>query len=60
MWLVLRQSLRTMGDFLDVQETPVGLKADLPQGGRFLSNLPISKSRVLLMVVSMRSARPSL
>jgi len=30
------------------------------RAGRFFSSLPIPKSRVLLMVVSVRSARPSL
>ena len=48
-----------MGNRLDVQKTSVGFKADL-KAGRFLSCLPIPKSRGLLMVVSVRSARPSL
>ena len=44
-------------------EPPAGVgwpEADLPQAGRFFSRLPMPKSRVLLMVVSVRSAQPSL
>ena len=35
-------------------------KPMLRSAGRLLSRLPIAKSRVLLMVVSVRKARPSL
>ena len=49
-----------MADALDVEQTSVGLEADLRSAGRLRSRLPMPKSRVLLMVVSVRSARPSL
>ena len=49
-----------VADSLDVEETSVGGEADLPQGGQVVSRLPIPKSRVSLMVVSVRRARPSL
>src|SRR3954467_11945933 len=49
-----------VADALDVKQTPVGGKADLAQLRGFLMRRPMSKSRVSLMVVSVRSACPSL
>ena len=49
-----------VGDLLDIQQTSIGSKADLPQSGQILRRFPMEKSRVSLMVVSVRSARPSL
>jgi hypothetical protein len=48
-----------VGNLLDVEKTPVG-RSRSASAGRFFNSLPIPKSRVLLMVVSVRSARPSL
>ena len=47
-------------DSLDLEQTPVGVKADLRSAGRFWRRLPTPKSRVSLMVVSVRRARPCL
>src|SRR4051812_41393242 len=49
-----------VADALDVKQTSVGRKANLAQFGRFSMRRPMSKSRVSLMVVSVRSACPSL
>jgi len=49
-----------VAESLDVQQTSIGLKADLPQGGEVCQPTPERKVRVSLMVVSVRSARPSL
>ena len=46
-----------VSDGLDVEETSIGLKADLPKRREVLQSLPIRKSRVLLMVVSVRRAQ---
>ncbi|MBL8228739.1 MAG: hypothetical protein JNL98_09695 [Bryobacterales bacterium] len=43
---------------LDAQKTPIGLEAYLPQFRQLFNSLPMPKSRVLLMVVSVRSALP--
>ena len=51
---------RVVAESFKAQQAPAGGEADLPQGGRLVSRLPIPKSRVSLMVVSVRSARPSL
>jgi hypothetical protein len=48
-----------MRDLLDLEQAPVGLKANLPQDGQVLESFADTKSRVSLMVVSVRSARPS-
>jgi hypothetical protein len=49
-----------VADALDAEQASVGREADLRNAGRLCSRLPIPKSRVSLMVVSVRSARPSL
>ena len=49
-----------MADTLDVEQTSMAWKPILRSAGRFLRRLPMPKSRVLLMVVSVRNARPSL
>ena len=51
---------RVVAEALDAQEAPVGGEADLPQGGQAGQPLERPKSRVSLIVVSVRSALPSL
>jgi len=51
---------RVVAESLDAEQAPVGGEADLPQAGRLCSRFPIPKSRVSLMVVSVRNALPSL
>ena len=51
-----------MTEAFHLEETPVGGEADAAQGREIVrvSRRPMLKSRVLLMVVSVRSVRPSL
>lgn len=47
---------RVVAELLDAEQASVGGEADLPQCGQLVSRFPIWKSRVLLIVVSARSA----
>ena len=49
-----------VADSLDVQETSLAWKPIARREGRFFSRLPMPKSRVSLIVVSVRRAHPSL
>jgi hypothetical protein len=51
---------RVVAESFEAQQAPAGGEADLPQSGQVGQPLPIEKSRVSLMVVSVRRARPSL
>ena len=51
---------RVVAEALSGESSLVGGEADLPQCGRFLSRLPMAKSRVSLIVVSVRIALSSL
>jgi hypothetical protein len=48
-----------VADFLDVEETPGAAVRAARSAGRFCSRLPMPKSRVSLIVVSVLSAFPS-
>jgi len=49
-----------VADAFDVQETSVGVKADPPQRGEVLQPFADAEVARVLIVVSVRSARPSL
>ena len=51
---------RVMAECLDAQQAPVGGVPISRRAGRLVSRLPIPKSVVSLMVVSVRNALPSL
>jgi hypothetical protein len=49
-----------VADLLDLEHAPIGGKADAAQLGQVAQQSSTIKPRVALMVVSIRSARPSL
>jgi hypothetical protein len=51
---------RVVADALDAEQAPVGGEADLPQCGQVGQPFESPKSRVSLIVVSVRNALPSL